>query len=104
MSCLSLRRHGPITVIALCIGALTLLNAGAMTKADASAAPELSLLSSESLVRGLQLPVRLELASAGISKGSKAVDFTLADALGRQASLSALLKDKPVVLILGSYT
>lgn len=105
MHCLrDFRRLGLLLIIALCIGAITELNAGAMIRADASEAPKPSLLSSESLVHSLQLPVRLDLASAGIGRGLEAVDFTLADALGRQVSLSSLLTKRPVVLILGSYT
>ncbi len=100
----ALRRLGLIALAVLCISALAILHAGDLLKAYAAASPELCLLPSESLVRGLQLPVRLDLAAAGISRGSMAVDFTLEDASGRQVSLSALLKQKPVVLILGSYT
>ena len=104
MPCFRGLRHLGLTALAvLCISALAILHAGVLLKASACS-PELCLLPSESLVRGLKLPVRLDLASAGISRGSAAVDFTLADALGRQVSLSALLMKKPVVLILGSYT
>lgn len=63
-----------------------------------------SLLPSENLVRNPSLPVRLDLSEAGLKEGSRAVDFTLLDILGNEVSLSERLKNKPVILILGSYT
>ncbi len=45
-----------------------------------------------------------ELSGAGPKAGDKAVDFTLKDLQGTQFTLSQLLKDKPVVMVSGSYT
>ena len=97
-------RLGKILAIALCVGFLSALAAGGGVATSALFTPELGLMPSEELVRDLELPVRLNLADAGISRGSKAVDFSLLDTLGREVSLSGLLRERPVVLILGSYT
>lgn len=39
-----------------------------------------------------------------LARGTIAYDFTLNDITGVPHSLSALLKDRPVVLVLGSFT
>lgn len=62
------------------------------------------LLSQDHLIRGMQLPVKLSLIDAGIMEDKPAVDFKLADAQGEEFFLSGLLSERPVVLILGSFT
>jgi cytochrome oxidase Cu insertion factor (SCO1/SenC/PrrC family) len=44
------------------------------------------------------------LPKVGLMVGDKAIDFTLRDANGQGHNLTALLEEKPVVLIFGSYT
>ncbi len=95
---------GIVGVGFLCIGALTGVSSTGSDLAEASGSPEPGLIPSYGLVRGLVLPVQLKLADAGISRGSKAVDFSLLDISGRKVTLSERLNVKPVVLILGSYT
>ncbi len=99
-----IRRIGAIIITILCIGALTGISSTGNALAEASGSPELGLIPSDALVRGLVLPVQLKLADAGISRGSKAVDFSLLDISGRKITLSESLNVKPIVLILGSYT
>jgi hypothetical protein len=40
----------------------------------------------------------------GLKVGTIAIDFTLKDTFGNEVTLSKLLGEKPVVLILGSFT
>ncbi len=40
----------------------------------------------------------------GLEVGTNAIDFTLKDTFGNEFTLSNLLAEKPVVLILGSFT
>lgn len=93
-----------LAMTALCISIMAALTTACAALAGVRAIPGAGLLPAENLVRGLQLPVRLNLADAGISEGLKAVDFTLSDISGSEVSLSELLSEKPAVLILGSYT
>jgi hypothetical protein len=44
------------------------------------------------------------LQNAGLSAGTLAVDFTLNDTHGVSTTLSDLLANKPVVMVLGSFT
>jgi len=58
---------------------------------------------SDALVRGCDRADALG-GSLGPEVGAMAVDFVLKDTQGNQHSLSGLLADKPVVMILGSFT
>ena len=40
----------------------------------------------------------------GLEVGTTAIDFTLEDTFGNEVTLSKLLAEKPIVLILGSFT
>jgi hypothetical protein len=51
-----------------------------------------------------QLPVSSNFNSTGVAEGDAAVEFNLNDTMGNHVSLSGLLQEKPVVLVLGSYT
>jgi len=51
-----------------------------------------------------QPPVSTDFNSAGIAEGETAVEFNLNDTTGNDVSLSGLLQEKPVVLVLGSFT
>ncbi len=44
------------------------------------------------------------IGQAGIPQGAPAVDFTLQDTEGRDHTLSAMLAQKPVLLVFGSFT
>jgi cytochrome oxidase Cu insertion factor (SCO1/SenC/PrrC family) len=66
----------------------------------ASAAPSLPGV----LQRGLPMPGQASFSKAGIAQGQLAIDFTLKDTKGQSFTLSRLLSDKPVVLIIGSFT
>ena len=55
------------------------------------------------LVRGYDRAEALNGAS-GPAVGTPAVDFVLNDIQGHSVSLSGLLAEKPVMMILGSYT
>ena len=105
MAALSANRRLAVSLIlAIFIGAVAALPSVGRVLAEDAGTPEAGLLPPENLVRGLLLPVRLNLAEAGIREGAWAVDFTLLDTSGQEVSLSGLLQGKPVVLILGSYT
>lgn len=105
MAALSVNRRLAVSLIlAIFIGAVAALPATCRVLAGDGGPPEAGLMPPESLVRGLLLPVRLNLAEAGIREGAWAVDFTLLDTSGQEVSLSGRLQGKPVVLILGSYT
>ncbi len=56
------------------------------------------------LLRGLPLPGQASFSKAGIAQAQTAVDFTLKDTKGGSFTLSDLLSEKPVVLIIGSFT
>ena len=63
--------------------------------------PELS----DSLIRGCQGRRSAGgFDKAGLPEGETAVDFTLKDTVGTTVSLSELLREKPVVMIFGSFT
>jgi len=55
---------------------------------------------SDSLLRNCQLGQR----PSSVRTGKTAVDFTLKDTRGLEYTLSALLIEKPVVMVFGSYT
>jgi hypothetical protein len=59
---------------------------------------------SDTLKRAGELPVSGNFGNVGIPEGQLAVDFTLNDTNGGKVCLSDLLKEKPVVMVLGSYT
>ena len=59
-----------------------------------------NLASSDALTRDCQRGQ----GSSGLEVGKVAVDFTLKDTQGREYSLSALLTEKPVVMVFGSFT
>jgi peroxiredoxin len=52
----------------------------------------------------LPLPGQASFSKAGIAQAQMAVDFTLKDTEGVSLTLSDLLSEKPVVLIIGSFT
>ncbi len=56
------------------------------------------------LLRGLPLPGQASFSRVGIAQAQMAVDFTLKDTEGVSHTLSDLLSEKPVVLIIGSFT
>ena len=45
-----------------------------------------------------------ELQKKGLKVGETAIDFTLSDIHGNEFTLSEMLKEKPVVMELGSFT
>jgi hypothetical protein len=49
-------------------------------------------------------PTQFVQATLGIDTGERAVDFTLRDTAGNEHTLSGLLQEKPVLLILGAFT
>jgi hypothetical protein len=59
---------------------------------------------SGALKRGCQLPQSGSIGSIGLGEGETAVDFTLSDTHGNGVTLSGLLREKPVALVLGSFT
>jgi len=89
---------------ALAIGAFLLLPgpACACLSTDLAAAVTPSLPGT--LLRGLPLPGQASFSNVGIAQGQLAVDFTLKDMKGASFTLSDLLSEKPVVLIIGSFT
>jgi hypothetical protein len=62
------------------------------------------LLPSDALKRGCQTYNSPPSTKVGLLEGAAAVDFTLEDTSGNTISLSALLSEKPVVMVLGSFT
>jgi len=62
------------------------------------------LLLSDALKRGCQTYNSVAFGKVGLVEGATAVDFTLEDTSGNTISLSALLREKPVVMVLGSFT
>ena len=75
-------------------------SAGLSVGKEAGPAPSLP----GALLRGLPLPGQASFSQAGIAKYQLAVDFTLKDTKGASFTLSSLLSEKPVVLIIGSFT
>lgn len=67
---------------------------------EATASEAANLISSDALTRDCQRGQ----GSSGLGVGEVAVDFTLKDTYGSEYSLSALLADKPVVMVFGSFT
>jgi cytochrome oxidase Cu insertion factor (SCO1/SenC/PrrC family) len=59
---------------------------------------------SSALKRGCQPPGSAGFANVGLAEGATAVDFTLKDTGGNEVSLSDLLREKPVVMVFGSFT
>ena len=57
-------------------------------------------LLSGDLTRGCQRGV----GTNGLAVGTPAVDFTLDDTTGQRYPLSAMLAEKPVVMVFGSFT
>ena len=47
---------------------------------------------------------RLKLQKKGLKVGETAIDFTLSDINGNEFTLSEMLREKPVVMELGSFT
>lgn len=79
--------------------------AGSVTSPDTTA----SMAEGPALSDALKRDCRRDPASAGpgrggLNTGQTAVDFTLKDVNGREFSLSALLAEKPVVMVFGSFT
>jgi hypothetical protein len=65
------------------------------------------LQSSDNLKRNCQPKIaetRDSYRNEGLRVGTTAIDFTLKDTSGNEITLSKLLKEKPVVMILGSFT
>jgi hypothetical protein len=62
------------------------------------------LLPSGALKRGYYRAGSEGFTNVGLSVGQTAVDFTLQDTAGDWVSLSALLDEKPVIMVLGSFT
>ncbi len=66
-----------------------------------------TLQSSDNLKRNCQFKIAESMDSfkdEGLEVGSNAIDFTLKDAGGNEVNLSDLLSEKPVVMVLGSFT
>ncbi len=57
-------------------------------------------LLSGDLTRGCQRGV----GTNGLAVGTPAVDFTLDDTMGQRYTLSAMLAEKPVMMVFGSFT
>ncbi len=96
------------TVMVVIVSALLLAcsptedTAPALTTAsgEATASRVEGLTSSDALTRDCQRGQ----GSSGLEVGEVAVDFTLKDTREREYSLSALLTEKPVVMVFGSFT
>jgi cytochrome oxidase Cu insertion factor (SCO1/SenC/PrrC family) len=67
---------------------------------EATASRSENLTSSDALTRDC----RHGQGFSGVGVGEMAVDFTLKDTYGSEYSLSALLVEKPVVMVFGSFT
>ncbi len=67
---------------------------------EATVSKAASLTSSDALTRDCQRGQR----SSSLGVGEVAVNFTLKDTYGSEYSLSALLVEKPVVMVFGSFT
>jgi hypothetical protein len=63
-----------------------------------------SQVPSDTLKPCCQPPVSSNFNSIGITEGETAVKFNLNDTIGNDVSLSGLLQEKPLVLVLGSFT
>jgi hypothetical protein len=59
---------------------------------------------SSNLKRGCEPAFSTSFNGVGIAEGTMAVDFSLIDTKGSKVSLSGLLSEKPVVMVLGSFT
>jgi cytochrome oxidase Cu insertion factor (SCO1/SenC/PrrC family) len=67
---------------------------------EATVSKAANLLSSDALTRDCQRGQ----GSSDLGVGEVAVNFTLKDTYGSEYSLSALLAEKPVVMVFGSFT
>jgi len=87
-----------------------LLIAGCSSVTDTfikSTEPQKILQSSDNLKRNCDFKIAESMDSfkvEGLQVGTTAIDFTLEDTNGNEVTLSELLAEKPVVMVLGSFT
>ena len=90
--------------------ALLLLITGCDSVSDTlthSTQPQQTLQSSDNLKRNCEFRIvesMDDLEDEGLKTGTAAIDFTLRDTNGNEVTLSDLLLEKPVVMVLGSFT
>jgi len=90
-----------IISLVLILAVIPIITAGCSGPAPIPEAPSLS----DALKRGCQRTASPgDFGAVGPAVGETAVDFTLKDIHGNTANLAGLLREKPVVMVFGSFT